>query len=158
MRKFRKRVYDGSNDITEEKIGAYVCPVCNKGSSLMKRKGPGFQILVSRCGSHNCVIAKELYEKYKVGDRIRYYDSTFGKESVLKLDCYTEGVIVHSYPGIIDYMFDFKVDKCVMNGKKIKPPAWIIGNVTHCVSHSSQQVKLLNRAKKDSYEQLTLAF
>lgn len=156
MRKFGKRVYDGSNEVKEEDAGPYICPVCNKNSRIIRRYGYGFQLLMSRCGSHNCVIAKELYEKYKVGDRIRLYDSTFGKDSVIRLDCYTEGIITHSYPGIIDYMFDFKVDKCVMNGKEIKAPAWVIGSTHRGTSHSSAEVKLLKRAPKDTYEQLTL--
>lgn len=159
MRRFGKKVYDGSNDIKQEYIGVYICPTCHKESRLIKRKGYGFQNILSICElEHTCEIAKELYEKYEVGDRIRLYESTFGKDSVLRLDSYTEGTIVNSYPDIIDYKFDFKVDKCVMNGQEIVAPAWVIGSIHHGVNHSSTEVKLLQKAKTDTYEQLSLVF
>ena len=159
MKRFGKKVYDGSNDIKQEYIGTYICPTCKKESRLIKRKGYGFQNILSVCAlEHTCVIAKELYEKYKVGDRIRLYESTFGKDAVLRLDSYTEGIIINSYPDIIDYKFDFKVDKCVMNGNEIVAPAWVIGSIHHGVNHSSTEVKLLQKAKTDTYEQLSLVF
>ena len=159
MRRFGKKVYDGSNDIKQEYIGTYICPTCKKESSLIKRKGYGFQNILSVCDlEHTCVIAKELYEKYKVGDRIRLYESTFGKDAVLRLDSYTEGIIVDSYPDIIDYKFDFRVDKCLMNGHEIVAPAWVIGSIHRGVNHSSTEVKLLQKTKKDTHEQLSLVF
>lgn len=157
MRRFGKKVYDGSNDIKEEYIGTYICPTCKKESRLFKRKGYGFQNILSICDlEHTCEIAKELYEKYKVGDRIRLYESTFGKDAVLRLDSYYEGVITNSYPSIIDYQFDFIVDKCVMNGNEIVAPAWVIGSVHRGVNHSSTEVKLLQKARIITYEQLSL--
>ena len=157
MKKFGKRVYDGSNNVKREPIGTYICPVCNEESKLIKQKGYGFQNILSVCAlNHTCEIAKELYEKYKVGDRIRLYESTFGKDAVLRLDSYIEGIIIKSYPDMIDYKFDFKVDKCVMNGKEIKAPAWVIGSVHYGVNHSSAEVKLLEKAKEIVYEQLSL--
>lgn len=156
MRKYGKRVYDGSNTVKKECIGIYVCPTCQKPSKLIRQRGYGFQNILSICDKqHTCEIAKELYEKYKVGDRIRLYESTFGKDAVLRLDSYTEGIIVKSYPYMIDYKFDFKVDKCVMNGKEIKAPAWVIGSIHHGVDHSSAEVKLLKKAENDNYEQLS---
>lgn len=157
MKRFGKKVYDGSNNVKQENIGVYTCPVCFKSSSLIKQKGYGFQNILSICDSgHTYEVAKELYEKYRVGDRIRLYESTFGKEAVLRLDSYTEGIITNSYPNIIDYQFDFKVDKCVMNGKEIKSPAWIIGSMHLGVNHSSTEVRLLEKAQRNSYEQLSL--
>lgn len=157
MRKYGKKVYDGSNEVKREEIGVYVCPTCGKYSRLIRQKGYGFQNILSICESgHTCEIAKELYEKYHVGDRIRLYESTFGKDAVLRLDSYYEGMIVKSYPGIIDYKFDFIVDKCVMNGEEIKAPAWVIGSTHHGVNHSSIEVRLLKKVKKDAYEQLSL--
>lgn len=157
MRKYGKRVYDGSNEIKREEIGSYVCPTCHKPSRLICQKGYGFQNILSICNlNHTCEIAKDLYEKYHVGDRIRLYESTFGKDAVLRLDSYQEGIIINSYPYLIDYQFDFKVDKCVMNGKEIKAPAWVIGSIHHGVNHSSTEVKLLNKAKGETYEQLSL--
>lgn len=157
MRKYGKKVYDGSNEVKREDIGVYVCPTCGKYSRLIRQKGYGFQNILSICESgHTCEIAKELYEKYHVGDRIRLYESTFGKDAVLRLDSYTEGIINNSYPDIIDYKFDFTVDKCVMNGNEIKAPAWIVGSIHHGVSHSSTEVKLLKKLKKDTFEQLKL--
>ncbi len=156
MKKYGKRVYDG-NDMKREDIGSYICPICHKQSRLIRQKGYGFQNILSICGlEHTCEIAKELYSKYHVGDRIRLYESTFGKDSVLRLDSYTEGIIITSYPCIIDYKFDFKVDKCVMNGHEIKAPAWVIGSIHRGVDHSSKKVKLLKKAKKEDYEQLSL--
>lgn len=157
MRKYGKKVYDGSNEVKREDIGVYVCPTCGKYSRLIRQKGYGFQNVLSICESgHTCEIAKELYEKYHVGDRIRLYESTFGKDAVLRLDSYTEGLIINSYPDMIDYKFDFKVDKCVMNGNEIKAPAWVIGSIHHRVAHSSTEVKLLKKAKEDTFEQLSL--
>jgi len=157
MKKLGKKVYDGSNDIKKEYIGTYICPVCLKKSNLIKQKGYGFQNILSICYmEHTCEIAKELHEKYKPGDRIRLYESTFGKDSVLRLDSYTEGIVINSYPDIIDYRFDFKVDKCVMGGEEIKAPAWIIGSIQHGIGHSSREVKLLKKAEEDSYEQMVL--
>lgn len=157
MRRYGSRVYDGSNTVKNEYVGTYICPMCHKESKLFKRRGYGFQNILSVCDkNHTCEIAKELYANYSVGDRIRLYESTFGKDAVLRLDSYTEGVIINSYPGIIDYQFDFKVDKCLMNGHEIKAPAWIIGSIKHGVNHSSTEVKLLERAPSESYEQLVL--
>ena len=157
MRKYGKKVYDGSNDVTREDIGVYVCPTCGKYSRLIRQKGYGFQNILSICDSqHTCEIAKELYEKYHVGDRIRMYESTFGKDAVLRLDSYTEGIIIQSYPDMIDYKFDFQIDKCVMNGKEITDPAWVIGSIHHGINHSSTEVKLLTKAKKNTFEQLSL--
>lgn len=149
MKRFGKRVYDGSNEVKREQIGTGACSVCHKESKLIKQRGYGFQNILSICDlGHTEEIAKELYEKYKVGDRVRLYESTFGKDAVLRLDSFTEGVIIKSYPNLIDYQFDFKVDKCVMNGHEIKAPAWIIGSIHHGVNHSSAEVKLLKRAKE----------
>lgn len=157
MRKYGKRVYDGSNEIKRQEIGSYVCPTCHKPSRLIRQRGYGFQNILSICDlEHTCEIAKELYEKYKVGDRIRLYESTFGKDAVLRLDSYKEGVIINSYPDLIDYKFDFKVDKCVMNGKEIKVPAWVIGSIYHGVDHASSEVKLIKKADKPQYKQLSL--
>ena len=156
MEKYGKRVYDGSNNLKRENIGSYVCPNCQKTSRLIRQKGYGFQNILSICDSgHTYEIAKDLYEKYHVGDRIRLYESTFGKDAVLRLDSYTEGVIINSYPNIIDYQFDFQIDKCVMNGKEIKTPAWVIGSIHHGVSHSCNEVKLLKNAEEETYEQLS---
>lgn len=157
MRKYGKRVYDGSNEVKRECIGTYICPVCHKESQLIKQRGYGFQNILSVCESkHTHIMAKELYAKYEVGDRIRYYESTFGKDAVLRLDSYTEGVIINSYPDILDYKFDFLVDKCVMNGKEIKAPAWVIGSIHKGVNHSCTEVKLLEKVRKPQYEQLSL--
>lgn len=157
MKKYGKRIYDGTNDVKRTYIGTYICPTCHKESRLIQQKGYGFQNILSVCDlEHTCEIAKELYPKYEVGDRIRLYESTFGKDAVLRLDSYKEGVITNSYPCLIDYQFDFKVDKCIMNGHEIKAPAWVIGSIHHGVNHSSAEVKLLEKAKKEQYEQLTL--
>lgn len=43
MKRFGKRVYDGSNDMKREDIGTYICPTCHKSSSLIRQKGYGFQ-------------------------------------------------------------------------------------------------------------------
>ena len=157
MKKYGKRVYD-DNDMKREDIGAYICPTCHKPSRLVRQKGYGFQNILSVCDlKHTCEIAKEVYEKYHVGDRIRLYESTFGKDAVLRLDSYTEGIIITSYPYMTDYKFNFKVDKCVINGHEIKAPAWVIGSIHHGVNHSSTKVKLLKKASEDPYEQLSLS-
>lgn len=72
---------------------------------------------------HTCEIIKTVYEKYQVGDRIRRYESTFGKDATVRLNCYTEGVIEKSYPSLIDWLFDYRIDKCMRNGTEIKAPA-----------------------------------
>ncbi len=159
MKRYGKKVYDGSNTVKCECIGTYICRTCGCESRLIRRKGYGFQNILSVCEEgHTCEVAKELYEKYKVGDRIRLYESTFGKDAVLRLDSYTEGIVINSYPCIIDYEFDFRVDKCVINGNEIKATSWVIGSIHHGVSHSSTKVRLLEKGKKEVYEQLTLNF
>lgn len=158
MKKYGKKVYSGSNDVKREDVGLYICPTCHRPCRLIRQKGYGFQNILSVCDlGHTCEIAKELYEKYHVGDRVRLYESTFGKDAVIRLDSYTEGIIIKSYPNIIDYKFDFRVDKCVMNGHEIKSPAWVIGSIHRGIDHSSTEVKLLKRAGKEVCEQLSFA-
>ena len=141
MKKFGPRVYEGTNQVKREVIGFHTCPVCQEQSRLIKQRGGGFENVLSICDkNHTVELEKKLFEKYKVGDRIRYYESTFGKDAVLRLDSYMEGVIIKSYPNLTDYQFDFRVDKCVMNGHEIKAPAWVIGSVQHGVDHSSTEV------------------
>jgi len=155
MRRFGKKVYDGSNDIQRKCIGIYICPLCHKESKLIEQKNKEFRNILSRCDlNHTFEMAKELYQKYYVGDRIRYYESTFGKDAVLRLDSYTEGVVVNTYPGITSYNLDFKVDTCVMNGHEIKSPAWVIGHIVKGVRHGSAELRLLKRANKSNYTQL----
>jgi len=158
MKRYGNKLYDDSTAVKCQTIGKYVCPVCHKESNLICRKGPGFQVILSVCDrGHTCRVAKTIYEKYHVGDRIRLYESTFGKDAVIMLDSYCEGVIVKSYPSITDYEFDFIVDKCVMNNTEIISPAWIIGHLHQGVRHSSREVKLLEKAKtKNDFEQLSL--
>ena len=95
---------------------------------------------------HTCEITKSLYEKYKVGDRIRRYESTFGKDATVRLDCYTEGVIEKSYPDLTDWLFDYRIDKCVSNGAEIKAPAWIIGHLAIGTHHHDRHIVLLQNA------------
>lgn len=141
MKKFGPRVYDGTNQVKREVIGVHTCPVCQEQSRLIKQRGGGFENVLSICDkNHTVELEKKLFEKYRVGDRIRYYESTFGKDSVLRLDCYEEGVVIKSYPDLIDYQFDFRVDKCVSLGHEIKAPAWVIGSIHRGVDHSSTQV------------------
>ena len=141
MKKFGPRVYDGTNQVKREVIGFHTCPVCQEQSRLIKQRGGGFENVLSICDkNHTVELEKKLFEKYKVGDRIRDYESTFGKDSVLRLDSYTEGVVIKSYPDLIDYQLDFRVDKCVSLGHEIKAPAWIIGSIHRGVDHSSTQV------------------
>lgn len=141
MKKFGPRVYDGTNQVKREVIGVHTCPVCQEQSRLIKQRGGGFENVLSICDkNHTVELEKKLFEKYKVGDRVRYYESTFGKDSVLRLDCYEEGVVIKSYPDLIDYQFDFRVDKCVSLGHEIKAPAWVIGSIHRGVDHSSTQV------------------
>lgn len=158
MKRYGKKVYDDSTDVKVKTIGKYVCPVCHKSSNLICRKGPGFQVILSACDrGHTSIVTKTLYEKYHVGDRIRLYESTFGKDAVIRLDSYYEGTIVKSYPSITDYEFDFIVDKCVMSNNEITSPAWIIGHLYQGVRHSSREVKMLKKAKlTDCFDQLSL--
>lgn len=135
------------NPVKVSEIGVYVCPVCKETSKLVHRQAPGFKNILSICQhGHTCEIVKTVYEKYKVGDRIRSYESTFGKNSVVRLDSYSEGVIEKSYPGLIDWMFDFRIDRCVGNGKEITAPAWIIGHLSVGRSHHDKSVVLVKKA------------
>ena len=152
MKKFGPRVYDGTNQVKREVIGFHTCPVCQEQSRLIKQRGGGFENVLSICDKNHTVelenergkgykgVEQLQIEQYKVGDRIRDYESTFGKDSVLRLDSYTEGVVIKSYPDLIDYQLDFRVDKCVSLGHEIKAPAWIIGSIHRGVDHSSTQV------------------
>lgn len=107
------------------------------------------QVSKTSCPSASMVIreiTKSLYEKYKVGDRIRRYESTFGKDATVRLDCYTEGVIEKSYPDLTDWLFDYRIDKCVSNGAEIKAPAWIIGHLAIGTHHHDRHIVLLQNA------------
>lgn len=158
MKRFGKKVYSDDDKIKKEVIGYYVCPVCKKESKLIHQSCPSFENVLSICEKkHTVELTITLKQKYQVGDRIRHYESTFGKDSVLRLDSYTEGVIIKSYPFVTSYQFDYVVDKCVMNGHEIKAPAWIIGHVVEGVNHSDNTIKLLKKADntKLDYEQLS---
>ena len=144
MKKYGKKVYDGSNSIRRKCIGRSLCPACGQESVLIKQKGYGFENILSICSlKHTVEIDKRLFSRFKVGDRVRLYESTFGKDAVLKLDSYTEGIVIKSYADLIDYKFDFLVDRCVMNGQEITAPAWVIGSTHYGVNHSSTEVELL---------------
>lgn len=144
--KFGWRIYDGSQKVQVTEVEVYVCPVCKETSKLVQRQAPGFKNILSICQhGHTCEIVKTVYEKYKVGDRIRSYESTLGKNSVVRLDSYSESVIEKSYPGLIDWMFDFRIDRCVGNGKEITAPAWVIGHLSVGRSHHDKSVVLVKK-------------
>ena len=156
MRSCFKKIYEDSNDVKSEDIGPYICPVCGQSSRLIHQKGMGFQNILSICQKeHTCEIAKELYKKYNVGDRIRLYESTFGEDAAVCANSYEEGVIIKVYSEVIDFRFDFKIDKCVVNGNEALTSSWIIGSIHEGVAHSSVAVKLLQKVNKSSYEQLS---
>lgn len=145
--KYGALVYDGSQKVQEAEIGYYICPVCQEKSRLIQRKAPGFRNILSVCKhGHICEIVKTLYEKYKVNDRIRQYSSTFGKEARIRLDTYYEGTIVKSYPGLVDYLFDFRIDKCVILGQEIKVPAWIVGHMSVGNNHHDKRITLIKKS------------
>ena len=140
--KYGWRIHDDPVRATE--IGVSVCPVCRESSKLVQRQTSGFKNILSVCRHrHTCEIVKAVYEKYQVGDRIRRYESTFGKDATVRLNCYTEGVIEKSYPSLIDWMFDFRIDRCVGNGREIIAPAWIIGHLS--VGRSNKSVVLVKK-------------
>lgn len=88
--KYGWRIHDDPVRATE--IGASVCPVCRESSKLVQRQTSGFKNILSICQhGHTCEIIKTVYEKYQVGDRIRSHETTFGKNSVVRLDSYSEG-------------------------------------------------------------------
>lgn len=143
--KYGWRIHDDPVRATE--IGVSVCPVCRESSKLVQRQTSGFKNILSICQhGHTCEIIKTVYEKYQVGDRIRSYETTFGKNSVVRLDSYSEGVIEKSYPGMTDWMFDFWIDKCVGNGEEIIAPAWIIGHLSIGRSHHDKSVILVKNS------------
>lgn len=145
--KYGALVYDGSQKVQEAEIGYYICPVCQEKSKLIQRQAPGFKNILSVCmRGHTCELVKTLYEKYKVNDRIRQYSSTFGKEARIRLDTYCEGTIVKSYPGLVDYLFDFRIDKCVSLGQEIKAPVWIIGHMSVANNHHDKCTTLIKKA------------
>lgn len=77
--KYGWRIHDDPVRATE--IGVSVCPVCRESSELVQRQTSGFKNILSVCRhGHTCEIVKAVYEKYQVGDRIRRYESTFGKD------------------------------------------------------------------------------
>ena len=115
--KFGWRIYDGSQKVQVTEVGVYVCPICKETSKLVQRQ-----------------------------DRIRRYESTFGKDATVRLDCYTEGVIEKSYPDLTDWLFDYRIDKCVSNGAEIKAPAWIIGHLAIGTHHHNRHIVLLQNA------------
>ena len=43
-------------------------------------------------------------------------------------------------------MFDFRIDRCVGNGREITAPAWIIGHLSIGRSHHDKSVVLMRKA------------
>lgn len=49
-----------------------------------------------------------------------------------------------NYPGLTNWMFDFRIDRCVGNGREITAPAWIIGHLS--IGRSNKSVVLVKKA------------
>lgn len=153
--KFGRKVHYGDS-VTEKVIGSYICPLCGEDGKLLDRRGAGFRLFAVECRhGHRHTLAKQIYKKYDVGDVVRIYESTFGKDSVLRLDSFKEGPIVRIYPYIIDYRFDMLVQKAVFNGKDLPAESWVYGYVMHGHDHHRRDVELIRKAE-DQYKQLTL--
>lgn len=153
--KFGRKVHCGDS-VTEKVIGSYTCPLCGEDGKLLDRQGAGFRLYAVECRhGHRHTLAKQIYKKYDVGDVVRIYESTFGKDSVLRLDSFYEGPILRIYPYIIDYKFDMLVEKAVFNGKDVPADGWIYGHVIHGHDHHRRDVELIRKAE-DQYKQLML--
>ena len=156
MKKFGRKVYI-KNPITQKEIGQFICRVCQNNSTLIERKGYGFKSILSICPSnHTILMDKKLYPKYHVGDVVRIYGTTFGKDSVIRLDFYDEGTIINSYPSILDYQFDMKIEKSVMFGKPLPLHNSRYNTVIHGHEHHRRDTILIKKAEQVHYEQLTL--
>ncbi len=156
MKKYGRKLYI-RNPLNEKKFGNYICPICNKNSILVERKGYGFMILASICNEgHRVNLAKQLYPKFEIGDTVRIYGSTFGKDAVIRTDCYDEGIIVESYNSIIDCEFDMLITKAVMNGKQLPSNSWRYGTIIHGHRHHARDVDIVKKVEKVNYEQLSL--
>lgn len=131
-------------------LGPSVCPVCGGVSDLLERKGYGFRAVFSMCreNRHQCETEKELYQKFEVGDIVRVYESSFGKDAVLRLHSFYEGPIVKVYPFITDYDFDFMVEKAVFRGKELPSHSWVYGHVIRGHASHSRAVRLIRRAEQ----------
>jgi hypothetical protein len=156
MNRFGRKVYV-KNPIKEKVIGTYICPVCGQESILTERKGYGFKNILCVCDEgHTCEISIERYAKYRVGDTIRVYESTFGKDSVIRKDCYTEGIVVKSYPSILDYCLDFKPTKIVFYDEILPKTAGGYAEIHTGVEHHRRDVELVKQYNDGQYEQMCL--
>ena len=153
--KFGRKVHYGDS-VTEKEVGFYICPICGEDGKLLDRRGAGFRLLAVECRhGHRHTLAKQIYKKYEVGDTVRVYDTTFGKDSVIRLDNYQEGIVIRIYPNIIDYQFDMQINKVVSNGEELLTTSWMYGHVLQGHDHHRRDTELIKRAEKQ-YEQLTL--
>lgn len=151
-----RKIYVYDDPVRESTVGKYICPICGQNSSVTERKNKGFKALLSDCpNSHRVLLHKEVYQKYRIGDQVRIYDTTFGKDSVIKPNWYTEGIIIASYEGITDYEFDMRITEVVCGGEKIPETSWLYGHILKSHKHHRNDVKLIKRAELE-YHQLKL--
>ncbi len=91
----------------------------------------------------------EFTTRFKAdGDIVRVYESSFGKDSVLRLHSFYEGPIVKVYPLITDYDFDFMVEKAVSHGKELPSHSWMYGHVIRGHASHSRDVRLIRKAEQ----------
>lgn len=138
------RVYSPSDEPAEKQIGECKCEVCGATGELMLRSGKQFRRWYCKCpNGHRLQVKKEIDDIFQIGDRVRMYDSTFGKDSEIIYGTYTEGIVVNKERDIINYSLSVKIDIVVSDGKPIPKTSWMYGHIVRGVQSDSRTVELL---------------
>ena len=142
--------YAYEEKVKEKTIGKGICPICGSKSKLIRRKGYLWECEICQCTSsnHTRIIKEKYYTKYKAGDHIRVYETTFAKESRLILNSYSDGIVTKIYPGIGGYYLDYIVKREVLLGEETPSSSWVIGKTRTGLRHDSKYIKLITGGKK----------
>lgn len=138
------RVYRTEDKPINKKLGRIKCPKCGKLGTHMERRGKEFYVRFCECKKCKKIspFKKVIEDKYKIGDRIRYYEKlSYGKNAKIDFETYIEGKIVSKEKFIIDYLLNIIVEKKVYKNEvcHIDKEEVYIG-----ISSSSNLVELLN--------------
>jgi hypothetical protein len=138
------RVYKPSDEPKNKQIGECECEVCGAIGKLILRQGKQFRFWFCECpNGHRPQIKVEIDDIFQIGDRVRLYHSTFGKDAEIIFDTYTEGIVIAKERSIINYLLSVKIDKAIFNNKSIPKRSWIYGYIVRGVQSDDNTVELL---------------
>ncbi|MCT4507919.1 MAG: hypothetical protein N4A48_04035 [Tepidibacter sp.] len=142
-------VYRESDKVVEKEVSSCICPVCGENGRLILRKGKHFRRWYCICPKeHNANIKKEIDDIFQIGDRIRIYESSFGKDAKIDYTSYKEGIVIEKELSIINYHLSMKVDIAVHQSKHINKKSWVYGSVIKGVQSDDNLIELLTPQMK----------